>query len=180
MYSPTSRAEPLADASYALCPSTSPNKTLEGALGAVVLTTVLAAGVGHFVFAGQPVDRLTHLLALGLIISVVGQFGDLLISSIIREPCAFILFPEGTRSRTGRMGPFKAGLGMIVAGSGVPIVPCRLHGAFQACPPDARLARPMPIRVRFGPALRFTDTPNKRQGWEQIATQTEQAVAALG
>jgi phosphatidate cytidylyltransferase len=39
-----------------ITPNTSPNKTLGGALGALVLTTTLVAGVGHFVFAGSGVD----------------------------------------------------------------------------------------------------------------------------
>ncbi len=68
-----------------LAPHTSPNKTMGGALGALVLTTVLAAVVGHFVFRASEIDRPVHLLMLGLIISVVGQLGDLLISSIKRD-----------------------------------------------------------------------------------------------
>lgn len=68
-----------------LLPNTSPNKTWGGAIGAVVLTSLLAAVIGHFVFAGTTVDHLPHLLMLGLLISVLGQCGDLLISSIKRD-----------------------------------------------------------------------------------------------
>ena len=68
-----------------LLPNTSPNKTLGGALGAVVLTSLLAAGIGHYVFLDTPLDRTLHLLVLGLIISVLGQCGDLVISSIKRD-----------------------------------------------------------------------------------------------
>jgi phosphatidate cytidylyltransferase len=70
-----------------LCPNTSPNKTLGGALGALVLTTMVAACVGHFVFQGQIIDHPVHLITLGVIISISGQFGDLLISSIKRDLC---------------------------------------------------------------------------------------------
>ena len=68
-----------------LAPNTSPNKTIEGAAGAVVLTTLLAASIGHFVFQGTELDRLSHLIALGMLISILGQCGDLLISSIKRD-----------------------------------------------------------------------------------------------
>jgi phosphatidate cytidylyltransferase len=68
-----------------LAPHTSPNKTIGGALGALVLTSLFAAAVGHFVFRGTQLDRARHLLVMGLLISVVGQLGDLLISSIKRD-----------------------------------------------------------------------------------------------
>jgi phosphatidate cytidylyltransferase len=68
-----------------LAAHTSPNKTIGGALGAVVLTTTLVASLAHFVFRGRPLDRLPHLLALGLIVSVGGILGDLILSSIKRD-----------------------------------------------------------------------------------------------
>ena len=68
-----------------LIPNTSPNKTWGGAIGAVILTTTLAAVVGHFVFCGTSLDQPRHLLAMGLLISVLGQCGDLVISSIKRD-----------------------------------------------------------------------------------------------
>jgi len=68
-----------------LAPNTSPNKTLGGALGALVLTTTLAAILGHYVFLGTRVDQPVHLIVLGIIMSAAGQFGDLTLSSIKRD-----------------------------------------------------------------------------------------------
>jgi len=68
-----------------LLPKTSPNKTWGGALGAVVLTTLLTAVIGRSVFRGTPLEQMPHLLMLGLIISSLGQCGDLVISSIKRD-----------------------------------------------------------------------------------------------
>jgi phosphatidate cytidylyltransferase len=68
-----------------LAPSTSPNKTVEGAAGALLLTTTLAAFLGHHVFVGTPLDRPVLLVLLGVVISVVGQLGDLTLSSIKRD-----------------------------------------------------------------------------------------------
>jgi phosphatidate cytidylyltransferase len=68
-----------------LLPSTSPGKTVAGSVGALMLTTLLVAGLGHWVFAGTRVDEAHWLLILGLGISVLGQFGDLLLSSIKRD-----------------------------------------------------------------------------------------------
>jgi phosphatidate cytidylyltransferase len=68
-----------------LAPHTSPNKTVGGALGAVVLTTALAAWLGSAVFPGTILARWQHLLIMGILISVLGQFGDLLLSSVKRD-----------------------------------------------------------------------------------------------
>jgi phosphatidate cytidylyltransferase len=68
-----------------LLPNTSPGKTVAGAVGALVLTTALVAGLGHFIFAGTPVDSPGPLLILGAGISTLGQLGDLLVSSVKRD-----------------------------------------------------------------------------------------------
>lgn len=66
-------------------PHTSPNKTLGGHLGALVLTTPLVAVMAHFIFPGSDLDRPVWLILLGLIVSVSGQMGDLMLSSIKRD-----------------------------------------------------------------------------------------------
>lgn len=68
-----------------LAPNTSPNKTIGGALGALVLTTALVTVLGHFVFVDTPLDQPIFLILLGVIISVVGQLGDLMLSSVKRD-----------------------------------------------------------------------------------------------
>jgi 1-acyl-sn-glycerol-3-phosphate acyltransferase len=98
---------------------------------------------------------------------------------LLGDPAIYILFPEGTRSRDGKMGPFKPGLGMLVAGAEVPVVPCFLDGAFHACPPGSSLPRPKPLKLRIGAPLTFAAVPNQRDGWRSIAEQAEQAVQAL-
>lgn len=95
------------------------------------------------------------------------------------QACIYILFPEGTRSRDGTMAAFKPGLGCLVAGTPVPVVPCHLDGAFAAFPPHAKLPRARRIAIRIGAPLRFPDTANDRAGWHAIADAAEQAVRAL-
>lgn len=96
------------------------------------------------------------------------------------DRCIFILFPEGTRTRTGEMGAFKPGLGALVAGSDVPVVPAFLDGCYAALPPQRRLPRPRPIALHFGPPLRFAGLANDRDGWQRVAAEAEAAVRALG
>ena len=68
-----------------LLPATSPNKTISGALSALCGTTLLVALVGWPVFRGTPMDHPALLLGLGVIVSVAGQAGDLMLSSIKRD-----------------------------------------------------------------------------------------------
>jgi 1-acyl-sn-glycerol-3-phosphate acyltransferase len=95
------------------------------------------------------------------------------------ERAIFIIFPEGGRSRTGSMMPFKHGLGMLVAETNVPVVPCGLAGTFAALPPHRRLPRPVAIELSIGDPLEFASTANDRTGWSQIAQSVESAVRNL-
>jgi 1-acyl-sn-glycerol-3-phosphate acyltransferase len=98
---------------------------------------------------------------------------------LVQEPCAYILFPEGTRSRDGKMASFKHGIGMIVAGTSVPVVPCYLSGAFEALPPGAKWPRRKKITLRIGHAQTFHSTPNDRAGWQSVTEALQLAVRKL-
>jgi 1-acyl-sn-glycerol-3-phosphate acyltransferase len=95
------------------------------------------------------------------------------------EKAIFIIFPEGGRSRDGSMMPFKHGLGMLVAETNVPVVPCALTGAFEALPPHRKVPRPVMVKLAIGDALQFASTANDRTGWSQIAQSVESAVRNL-
>ncbi|UFN49798.1 1-acyl-sn-glycerol-3-phosphate acyltransferase [Roseomonas sp. OT10] len=99
---------------------------------------------------------------------------------LVQDRLVYILFPEGTRSRDGRMGPFQPGLGALVAGTAVPVVPCHLHGAHAAWPAGRGLPRPGPLRLVIGPALDARGLTNDRAGWEALARGCETAVRQLG
>lgn len=64
---------------------------------------------------------------------------------------ALIVFPEGTRSHDGRMLPLKAGVGLIAARSGAPVLPAFMWGTSR--PRRAILRRPG-FSVRFGRPIR--------------------------
>lgn len=105
---------------------------------------------------------------------------DTLRHRLVTEPCGYILFPEGTRSRTGQPSPFRHGIGMLVAGTGVPVIPCHLLGTFAAMPPMAKWPRPGRIILRIGTPCLFQDVPNERTGWQAVARRLEQSVRDLG
>lgn len=68
-----------------LLPRTSPGKTVAGAVGAMVLTTMLVGGIAHAIAPETAFTRPGRLTGLGLLISVLGQLGDLVFSAIKRD-----------------------------------------------------------------------------------------------
>jgi len=68
-----------------------------------------------------------------------------------------ILFPEGTRTVDGEIGPFKPGIGFLIAGTHVPIVPCHIDGAYRAWRKGHWMPRPRKLTLRIGSPLRFDD-----------------------
>jgi 1-acyl-sn-glycerol-3-phosphate acyltransferase len=112
--------------------------------------------------------------------AMVGHGLAVLRKRMLEERCIFIIFPEGTRTRDGKMNRFKAGIGMLVAATSVPVIPCYIHGAFKAAPPKSWLLRPTGLTVRLGPKQVFTELPNERSGWDKCAECLERAVIELG
>ena len=90
-----------------------------------------------------------------------------------------ILFPEGTRSATGQMGRFKPGIGALLAGSDVPVLPCHLDGAFRAWPKGRIFPRPSKLRLRIGAPRTFASVPPGKESACAIAAELEQAVREL-
>ncbi len=71
-------------------------------------------------------------------------------SDALREGNSFLIFPEGTRSRTGELLPFKKG-GFILALKGqAPVVPIAISGARDAMRKGSPLIYPVTVRVRIG------------------------------
>lgn len=104
---------------------------------------------------------------------------DELRERLIGEPAIYILFPEGTRTRDGKLGAFKPGLGRIIAGTSVAVVPCYLDGAFRALPPNARWPKPARLTLHVGEPIVFTDAADERRGWMEITERLQAAVTAL-
>ena len=66
---------------------------------------------------------------------------------------ALAVFPEGTRSTDGRIGPFLAGALVAARRASAPIVPIGIRGTFEVWPRGARLPRPSRVSLRFGAAI---------------------------
>ena len=96
-------------------------------------------------------------------------------SRLIRNGWNLLLYPEGTRSRTGRMASFKPGIAVIARLSRCPVVPACVVGGCDLLPQGKLLPRGAEARVRFGVPM----VPHPDQRPEDFAAQVEQAVRDL-
>ncbi|GAA3518418.1 lysophospholipid acyltransferase family protein [Nocardioides daeguensis] len=69
---------------------------------------------------------------------------------------AFGIYPEGTRSRDGRLYRGRTGVAQLALTAGVPVVPVGLTGTDELQPVDARFPRRAKVSVRFGRPIDFT------------------------
>lgn len=72
---------------------------------------------------------------------------------VIRRRQSLCIFPEGTRSSTTEVLPFKKGIGILALEMGAPVVPAAIEGAHKALPRGAAFIRPSRLRVVFGAPL---------------------------
>jgi 1-acyl-sn-glycerol-3-phosphate acyltransferase len=87
-------------------------------------------------------------------------------SRLLREGRLVGIFPEGSRSRDGRLNRGRTGLARIAAETGVPVIPCATVGAYELCPPGKTVPRPRKVAVRFGEPMVFPGAPRQASAAE--------------
>jgi 1-acyl-sn-glycerol-3-phosphate acyltransferase len=94
------------------------------------------------------------------------------LNDVVGERWNLLLYPEGTRSRDGRMGKLRSGAARVAVDHGIPLVPISVLGSHAAMPPGRAWPRRHPVVVRFG-------SPIAPQRGEDHRTVTEKLQAAL-
>ena len=74
---------------------------------------------------------------------------------VLRAGGAFGIYPEGTRSRDGRLARGKTGVAWLALTADCPVVPVAVHGTDKVQPIGARWPRPRKVSVTFGEPLTF-------------------------
>lgn len=91
-----------------------------------------------------------------------------------------IIFPEGTRTTTGDMGRFRSGIGRLVAGTDLTVLPCHLDGGLRAWPKGKVLPRPRKLHLRIGTARTYGHLEKNAQSVRAICGDLEERVGGLG
>jgi 1-acyl-sn-glycerol-3-phosphate acyltransferase len=102
-------------------------------------------------------------------------------SRALREGYALLLYPEGTRSKDGTIGPFRGGIGRLIAEfPGTPVVPVFVEGTRRVMPKGVVIPRPFKVAVHFGAPMQIKAHPKFRATWQSAADEVREAVLALG
>lgn len=101
-------------------------------------------------------------------------------SELLANPgTTLIIFPEGTRSTTGEINDFKSGVGALVAGKDVTVVPCFIDGSFRAWPKGKRFPRPRKLRLLVGEPRNYRMRTAEKADIGAIAAELRSAVNDL-
>ena len=97
------------------------------------------------------------------------------LNEILRGRCNVLVYPEGTRSRDGRMGPLRSGAARLALEHDIPVVPIYLHGTHEAMPPGRRWPRRHPATIAFGDPIR----PHPREDHKAVTERLRRALAGM-
>jgi 1-acyl-sn-glycerol-3-phosphate acyltransferase len=120
-------------------------------------------------------------------ISVERDTGDIgaikKVLQALKDDRAVVLFPEGTRSPDGLLHKPKAGVGLMACKTGVPVVPCRVYGSFEAYGKGRLIPNfGTPVTIVFGPPIPASDYDDPSAGkarYETAAQRIMDRIAAL-
>jgi 1-acyl-sn-glycerol-3-phosphate acyltransferase len=91
---------------------------------------------------------------------------------LLQQGQSLLMFPEGTRSKTGELLPFHPGPAILALRQGVPVLPISIGGAAHILRPGTRRARPAPVSVEVGTPLSF-------EGIDSVSDATAEMEAAM-
>jgi 1-acyl-sn-glycerol-3-phosphate acyltransferase len=101
---------------------------------------------------------------------------------------AIILFPEGTRTKDGKLLPARSGVGLTVIKSTAPVVPVHVFGTFEAYGRHVKFPRPHRVILKYGRPLDFAalraeaktcDKARLKEIYQQVADEIMAAIARL-
>jgi 1-acyl-sn-glycerol-3-phosphate acyltransferase len=75
------------------------------------------------------------------------------LARLLADKWSILLYPEGTRSRDGRVAGFKSGASYIAVEHSLPVVPISVRGTFDAMPVGQGWPKRHPVTITFGTAL---------------------------
>ncbi|RBY96145.1 1-acyl-sn-glycerol-3-phosphate acyltransferase [Blastococcus sp. TF02-8] len=117
-----------------------------------------------------PVERETHRAAQAALDTAL---------TVLQQDGGFGIYPEGTRSRDGRLARGKTGVAWLALTADCPVVPVAVAGTDRVQPIGARWPRPVPVSVTFGTPLTFPDLRGKAGNGRARRAATDRIMLAI-
>jgi 1-acyl-sn-glycerol-3-phosphate acyltransferase len=132
------------------------------------LSRALFTGLGAL-----PVEREAQRAAQAALDTALG---------VLRDGGAFGIYPEGTRSRDGRLARGKTGVAWLALTAGCPVVPVGVVGTDKVQPIGASWPRPRRVSITFGEPLTFPEfagQAGKQRARREVTDRIMDAIAEL-
>jgi long-chain acyl-CoA synthetase len=128
------------------------------------------AAAADYWFANPLLGNLTALLLNAFPMARQGNARPCMehIVDLVDRGWSVLIFPEGTRSPSGELQPFKPGVGLLAVELGIPVVPIQLCGLHTVLPKGSRVPRREPVEVTIGAPLHFLPGIDYVQAAQQL------------
>ena len=92
---------------------------------------------------------------------------------------SILVFPEGSRSRDGKLQPLEGGAAFLSVKSGVPVLPVYISGSFDVWPPEHSLPRPAKLVVTFAPLIEPSGEGSDRERRDAVTRALDESLRAM-
>jgi len=115
------------------------------------------AAAKDFFFKNKAIGILTKLTFNTFAFSRKGNSASSMkdLGKLLNEKRNVLIYPEGTRSRSGKMAEFKEGIGIIARETNIPIVPIKIKGLYEVLPVGKSWPKSGNVEIRIGKPITF-------------------------
>jgi len=99
------------------------------------------------------------------------------VEKLQKENISLVLFPEGTRSKDGKVGEFKTASFTLALKSGVKLVPVGIKNAITCLPPNSLRVRPGKVTLEIGEPISLEEIEGKSKG--ELCSKVQQLVREI-
>ena len=108
-----------------------------------------------------------------ILVDINKNLGEVLqtMAKVLRDGKSVVIFPEGARTRDGKMLEFKKAFAILAKEMNVPVIPFGIRGAFEAFPTNSKLPKASKIEIKF-----FNKISPEKLSYDEIVEKTRESL----